>query len=214
MTLDHNQISLKITEPLFLHRLANTSVLSVTQGNQVEPPLFLPWRSFMEVKNGTKKNETKFFLLLKTRNLWCKEELVDGWKEAKERRDEGGFGSNRKAYRQRKERTWIFPVSILEEQKERWDLNRCCQEPNYIQPLYQRGWHFYQPRPSPTIPISVPRTKPDISSWYGAQIGIQKVNKMSLCVVCVLNCGNESQKRQMLLCHWKMLNWTGSNSPA
>lgn len=43
-------------------------------------------------------NETKLFLLFKTRNLWCKEELGDGWKEAKERRDEDGFGSNRKAY--------------------------------------------------------------------------------------------------------------------
>lgn len=41
----------------------------------------------------------------------------DGWKEPKERRDEGGFVSNRKAYKQRKERTWVFAASLQAEQK-------------------------------------------------------------------------------------------------
>lgn len=38
---------------------------------------------------------------------------ADGWREPKERRDEGGFVSNRKAYRQRKEIAWVFPASLL-----------------------------------------------------------------------------------------------------
>lgn len=41
----------------------------------------------------------------------------DDWKEPKERRDEGGFVSNRKAYRQRKETTWVFPASLQVEKK-------------------------------------------------------------------------------------------------
>lgn len=41
----------------------------------------------------------------------------DGWKEPKERRNQGGFVFNRKAYRQRKERTWVFPASLQVEQK-------------------------------------------------------------------------------------------------
>jgi len=63
-------------------------------------------------------NETHF-LLPKTRNSGSMVQggTGDGWKEPRERRDEGGFVSNRKAYRHKKERTWVFPAPLQIEQK-------------------------------------------------------------------------------------------------
>lgn len=70
-------------------------------------------------KKWHKKWRKLTFLLPKARNSGSMVQggTGDGWKEPKERRNQGGFVFNRKAYRQRKERTWVFPASLQVEQK-------------------------------------------------------------------------------------------------